>query len=317
MIHPIQCLIEAAKRRTQRLIRIFAEFEREVWGPTSKTNCSTSGLRINATPYWHGPGDSGEEWWKYWKVTLKEARRVRAQKSGLTEEFREARRIGLERDPLSDPKDPLRNVRNDERNWAHYQLRRLLRHKWGQYLRSNMDWDWDLGACMKRLFKVEKHIRAGPPLNVPASSTAIDVGPGPEGTLKISMGDAQGGLPKEVQVAYKTKTGETQYMSFVPVGSGPGYHPTSDKSSSGPSDEQMLDSTAAQHVLEHMKGSFGGEREFENPDAFPSGFSQPNACYDIPAEKSNDGYEGKEPVYDAGYDEGRAGEDTISICSLD
>lgn len=102
-----------------------------------------------------------------------------------------------------------------------------------------------------------------------------------------------------------TKTGETQYLSFVPAGSGPGCHRNWRAASARASSEQILDPTVTQQDLGHREGSFGGKHEFENPGASTSSsdVSQLIAREDAPVEE----------VYDARFDD--VG-DTISICSL-
>lgn len=308
---PIQNLIEAAKQRTWRLLRSFDELEREVWGCVSQNNSFTSPGKMDAIPFWLRHDDFGEIWWKHWESTLTRARRVQVPENVLTEEFREARRIGLKGDPAVEEKW---RFDCDERNWPHYKLYRLSRHKWGQYLRSDMDWDWDLGSCMKRLFKIEKQTRVGssPGTQISsASRTGIDVDAGTEGTLNISMGEAQGSLPREVNIAYKTRTGDTHYLTFT--------QPSSlvqlSVPETDPSTANILRSAGVKQDSSCRTGSRDGEQDVEDMEtgASSSVASHSKEPEDTSVEESRDDYEGK---YD-GFDEIRVGGDAISICSLD
>lgn len=79
---------------------------------------------------------------------------------------------------------------------------------------------------MKRLFKINKQSRVGPSPDAqipPTPRPGIEVDAGTEGTLKISMGEAQGSLPREVKVAYKTTTGEMHYLMFTQPCPSPGH----------------------------------------------------------------------------------------------
>lgn len=299
---PIQSLIKSAKQRTRRLLGSFDELEREVWGRAPHSNSFTSQAKVDAGPCWVFLEEFGEVWWKHWESTLTRARRVQVPENVLTEEFREARRIGLKGDPAVEEKW---RFDCDERNWPHYQLYCLSRFKWGQYLRSNMDWDWDLGSCMKRLFKLEKQTRVGSSLGTQISSASrpgIDVDAGTEGTLKISMGEAEGSLPREVKVAYKTATGETQYLTFAPLSPIPG--------NTSVSERPCIVEPSAEDWS--RKSTFEGRQEIDDPEAGSSSLdiSLDNAFEDSLVEETRNDYGGKDI-------EVRARGDAISICSLD
>lgn len=173
-----QGLLESAVQRTRRLFRSFDELDREVWGSASHPSISTSQSKTDADPCWYSLHSFGALWWNHWKSTLGRACSVQVPDNDITEEFREARRHGLGRDPSHEPGDRRQHIVDDYKNWGYYQLRRASRHRWGQYLCSNMDWEWDLGACMERLFTAEKQIREGPSTagrRTSASSIEIDV----------------------------------------------------------------------------------------------------------------------------------------------
>lgn len=152
----IQHHMRASLRRTRRLLSSPSELEREVWGSSKEVHSFTLQLMANSAPFWVFPDNFGENWWANWECTLARGRRVQVETNSLTEDFIEARRIGLERDPLKGPDDGLqRQVDYDKRNWPHYSLYRIARKEWGRYFSSNMDWEWDLGMCMNNLFELE------------------------------------------------------------------------------------------------------------------------------------------------------------------
>lgn len=311
----VQGMIDAAEPRTLRLIKSFDELEREVWGCAAQTNISTSQSRIDADPSWRYPTDFGDEWWKHWGSTLGRARRVHVPENYLTQEFREARRIGLDCKPVEGGK-----WQNDfdTRGWPFYELHRLSRHKWGQYLRSNMDWDWDLGTCMKRLFKIENRSEPFPDAKPPpASSPRIDVGAGTGGMLKISMEEAQAGLPREVQIAYKLTTGRTHYLTFTQPCPSPGHLSVSESSCIVTPSSRSIPgpSTGVKQDSGYGTGSSveGPQIEDLEIDASSSGTSRLKASEGKSVEEYRDGYEGKDIDFHKVRVEGYA----ISICSLD
>lgn len=312
-----QGLIGESENRTRRLFRSFNELEREACGASLESNVPISHSKIDTDPRWILIDDFGDEWWEHWKKALDRARRVQVPENLLAKQFREARRIGLQWNPLFDPLDEGGEMIHDERDWGHYQLRRGSRHKWGQYLRSNMDWDWDVGTCLNQLFNAEQQISGGPRLTAqipPKSCAVIDVDVKQGDTWKL---EAQESLPKEVRIAYKTETGETQYMLFVPVSSGPGLHPSSQCSG----DRSLTEETLGPAVVEPDSGRRTGfsvakqgceDRETCVPS---SDTLQHRAREDHPVEVSTDDFKGKDDVFNEvqlGH-----GEDMISVCSLD
>lgn len=291
---PIQRLIEAAKQRSRRLLRSFNELEREVWGCASRTNISTSQLEIVGHPHWISADDFGDEWWKHWKNTLERARKVQVSETVLTEEFREVRRLGLRRESWY-------------RHWAGYQLLRLTRQKWGQYFRSDMDWDWDLGTCMKHLFDVEQTREGKSPAaqSSPAPYSKIDVKAEKGTTWRL---EAQGSLPREVQIAYKTETGKTLYMSFTPTSPSPGRCTPSESSSIGPLVEESLDLNSnrmvVQEDLESRKGVSSAEQETEDAGSvYSDDDDQFVDCESLLSEEIGFDLEGQQVPYDAGCEE--------------
>lgn len=148
-----------------------------------------------------------------------------------------------------------------------------------------------------------------------SSSSTIDV--------VVKRGDtwsleAPESLPKEVRIAYKTETGEMQYMSFVPVAPSSGLHPFCESSGGVSSAEETLNPAV---VVRQDSGNRTGtsiarqgieDREtcIPSPEAL-----QLQACGDTLVAESDDDCEGK----DVGFKEVRLGlrEYAISVCSLD
>lgn len=124
------------------------------------------------------------------KYTLRKARLVHVLESEATKEFLEARWNGT-----------------TNRSWSDYKGRCRLRHEWGIYLRSRLDWDWDTASCLERLFELPEEVvlQIAPIATVYLDAADAD-------TWKIST---EASLPHQMRVAYKSATGETEYMTFV------------------------------------------------------------------------------------------------------
>lgn len=125
---------------------------------------------------------------------------------------------------------------------------------------------------------------------------------GTEGTLNISMGEVQENLPRAVQTAYKTTTGETQYLTFAPLSLIPGNTLVSERLCiAEPSAENRS-----------SKATSEGRQEIDDPEAGTSSLdlSLVSAFKASLVEEARDGYEGKDI-------EVRARGDAISIWSLD
>lgn len=336
----IQNFMEGSIRRTWRLLGSFFELEREVWGTmleggssasqltevwkassgidgsasqSRKAFTSSSGidktisqLHIGADPFWFLLRDFGLRWWRDWRGTMERARKVQVQKSSLTKEFIEARRIGLEFDP---EEELLRKY--NKRNWAYYQLRRSSRHLWGQYLRSNMDWDWNLGTCMRHLFKVERRTRVGPAF----SSPEINVDAEGEETWNLK---AQETLPNEVRIAYETKDGEMQYVSFVPASS-----ISERREELVPNGEVSVDATGSQMIDHEEMGflgkPFSGEQEKKEIEDTGVFSAKEAPCIETSLGGAKGSQKGRRTLVGFEINEVREGElgDAMSICSLD
>lgn len=121
---------------------------------------------------------------------LRQARSVNVLKSEATEEFLIAR------------EDIILGI-----GWRLYKRRCQLRHKWGIYLRSNLEWDWDIASCLERLFAPPEEV-------VPPTASIAIVSLNAEKTDMWNL-TTQASLPTKMRVAYKSPTGETRYKMFV------------------------------------------------------------------------------------------------------
>lgn len=312
----VQSLTNVSIRRTQRLLGSFDALEGEILGNTLTTSRSPSLLKIESDPLWFSLHDFGQQWWKSWETSLERARGVQVQRNSLTEEFSVARNIGLGRDPYTSEWQAI----EDRRNWAYYQLHRLSRNKWGQYFRSNMDWDWDLGTCMKCMFVIEKEACAGPSsaTTVPQTSRrATEVATMRDGTLRISLGEPQGDVPN-VQVEYKTKTGETHTILFVPKSRCP--EPSSYLISEHSSAQRSTQETEEpnQYRKSFPECYYDGTQEIEKVTTSRTSRPRDTVCLDSLFMDCKDAQKGEHTVDNGKLEEVLTeGDEVISICSLD
>lgn len=116
-----------------------------------------------------------------------QAQRVHVPENDATREFLEARR--------------------DQRDWVDYKGICHMRHEWGMYLRSNLDWDWDTTGCLERLFELPEEAIAP---TVPIATVSLDAGR--SDTWNIAT-DAS--MPMKIKIPYKSALGKTKYRTFV------------------------------------------------------------------------------------------------------
>lgn len=97
--------------------------------------------------------------------------------------------------------------RKDWFRWTMYKDLCLIRHAWGVYLRSSLDWDWDTASCLERLFKLPDEV-------VPQTAliASIDLDAAEADTWIIST---KASLPKQMRVAYRSASGKMEYMIFL------------------------------------------------------------------------------------------------------
>ena len=108
-------------------------------------------------------------------------------------------------------------------NWEQYQRDCHWRHQWGKILRSNLDQDWDPSSSPRRLFKIDYPLQGQISLN--------------GSNLDVSIVAEYEDLPKETQVAYRTKDGEIRRQTY----------------NIAPSDKAQSKS----HLPDHGRQSFG------------------------------------------------------------
>lgn len=91
--------------------------------------------------------------------------------------------------------------------WKSYKTACRMRHKWGLYFRSNIDWGRDTTKCLKRLFELPEKV---PPLFAPIAT--VDQDAVEADTWNVFT---QANLPEQMKVAYKSVTGETKYRTIM------------------------------------------------------------------------------------------------------
>ena len=203
-------LIKSSTPRTQRLLNNSHELEREVIDSSPSHGGRRPVQRDSSDDLRNGSSLSGEELQR----TLGLARRARSEVpwNSLTEEFHQAcegrgRGESLER-------------------WKDYKKKCRNRHAWGEYFRSNLDWDWDLAGSLKQMYKLPRRclnpvleqVRSGDsqsctknahPQSIPIRPTASLT----NGTLEAVF-DMQEEPVEHLRVAYRLPTGEIAYRTF-------------------------------------------------------------------------------------------------------
>lgn len=138
------------------------------------------------------------------RFTLNQARKAQIQCNDLTGDFAWARSYDL-RDGL--------------REWKWYKEMCHSRHGWGEYFRSNLDWDWDLGQAMNRLFDSNAKSPTVMPRNGRRTTYNLPIAIVDEvhGTMELTLGTMTGPSLNKIRVAYTGETGETHFVTFVPA----------------------------------------------------------------------------------------------------
>ena len=123
-------------RRTHRLLNSFAELEWEVHDAATRFSIGYKKHEILFSS--RADSDiSDDHWWD----TLYQARNVVVPEDGLTEEFLDALI------------PEYWEGEETYRKWCVYKQNCWQRHGWGQYFRSNLDWDWDVAGSLRRVFR--------------------------------------------------------------------------------------------------------------------------------------------------------------------
>lgn len=194
----VQILIDASTLRSRRLLGSFDELEREVRDSAARIRCSSSRAKVV---------DDAARWTDgRFRFTLNQARKAQIQCNDLTGDFAWARSYDL-RDGL--------------REWKWYKEMCFSRHGWGEYFRSNLDWDWDLGQAMNRLRVFDSNAKS--PTVMPRNgrrttyNLPIAIVDEVHGTMELTLGTMPGPSLNKIRVAYTGETGETHFVTFVPA----------------------------------------------------------------------------------------------------
>lgn len=107
--------------------------------------------------------------------------------------------------------------------WKSYKERQLKRYHMGEYCRSNLDWEWDTGSCLKRLFRIDRPKKCPNPdcakqrgdmgllamIDVPLARCGTD-----GRALNMAIPGKGRNLLEKIHVRYETETGEVRYKTF-------------------------------------------------------------------------------------------------------
>lgn len=106
-------------------------------------------------------------------------------------------------------KDFLRARRDVDSGWSKFKKNCQVRHMWGIYLRSNLDWDGITANCLEQLFEL-------PEEGVPAAAPipTVDLGETEANTRNLS--NIKTSPPTDKKGAYKSATEKTQCKTVVP-----------------------------------------------------------------------------------------------------
>lgn len=140
----LRTLVQSSKQRALRLLFSFDELERDFhilvlkYSTPQPIRTPTSDKRLT--------NERVRRWFNG-------ARRVQPDlsESDVTREFKEAFKIRYPSNQHTDSE--LRG------QWGLYKQRCLKRHIWGQLLRSNLDWEWDVAGSLRFLFRTERQVQ--------------------------------------------------------------------------------------------------------------------------------------------------------------
>lgn len=135
-----------------------------------------------------------------WQRSLDSAKKMEAEESDRTKEFRLARKYGLT-DPIS--------------GWKRYKRLCQLRSVWGEYLRSDLNWDWDPSGSLKHLFRLPPGYAPSRKKDIVLLTVIVGDQAAQDGVLDVSIGRSSGEPIRKVRVKYETETGETRYRTFL------------------------------------------------------------------------------------------------------
>ena len=203
----VERLVESFTPRTLRLLLNADELEREVLdsSPSHGSLLSVSQEEAN--------GVENELSDEELQRTLQLARsaRLNVHRNNMTKEFHEA----CEEEDWSSYK-----------GWGGFKENCRNHHAWGEYFRSELDWDWDLAGSLKRMYKLPRNRSKPSPgltqhgeyqfLSSCACPDSVRTPPTcnlTDGLLRVKA--AVDGPVKEVQVEVRLPTGEITYQKFI------------------------------------------------------------------------------------------------------
>lgn len=99
-----------------------------------------------------------------------------------------------------------------EYRWRCYRDGCQRRKVWGEYLRNDLNWEWDTSSSLRRLFGM-KAWAVDPPANV-VSAVSVEAGGLRGDTLDVSIDAPPPESVTKVRMAYTTASGETKYRTF-------------------------------------------------------------------------------------------------------
>lgn len=196
-LHLQSCLKRSA-RRSERLLSSFEELLWEVqysiWRRIPAVLCAG---KNEAYPegFWDGLVER----------SLHQARKVQVCEDECTKEFRTARSTVFE-------SGDRKTLGLSLLDWYEYKRNCLLRSTWAPFFWSNLDWNWDLGESLTRLYKIETFTTSAAPI---AMIYPDDVS-GSAWIVKSRL--APKNFPKEVRVEYRNDMGEVEIMTYTCIG---------------------------------------------------------------------------------------------------
>ena len=170
---------------SHRLLASGDELAREVQSSASPLGCFISASILTSSQ--HVPTEWTEE---RLRCTFGRAQQVHVCRDDLTVEFLVARYH-----------THYRQNEEDMGKWEWYKENQEYRHHWGQFLRCNFDWDWDLSFCMRRLFKQTK-----------TQHPSVKLSLTPDGGWHLTFSANR--VPETLEAEYRTETGEIRYRTF-------------------------------------------------------------------------------------------------------
>lgn len=172
--NPFQSLVDASARRSMRFLSSFSILESEIQDSRERINNSASLSKADSEEYAYR-----DERQPFQKVILKD---------------------GLLHFDMSLFFDYFHRENSHYTNWKRKDDIRF-RRRWGEYFRSNMDWDWDVKTCFENLFKLEA--------DEPGDSVDDTE------TLILIMGARPKAKLQKVKLAYPDEMGKIVYETFL------------------------------------------------------------------------------------------------------